>query len=180
MIITISGNAGTGKSTVAKLLAEKLKLQHFSIGDIMREVAKKRGISLNALSKIAEKDRKIDRELDRKQVELGKQEDDFVIDSRLGFHFIPNSIKIFLKGDLDVRAERILGDKRSEESVSDLKTAIQEIRNREESEAKRYEEYYNINYNKKVNYNLVIDTTRIPPEKVVKEITDYLRKKRLS
>jgi len=177
MIITISGKAGTGKSSVARLLAEKLKLEHFSIGDLMRDIARKRGISLNSLSRIAEKDKTIDRELDKKQVELGKKEDDFVIDSRLGFHFIPNSIKVFLDADFPVRAKRILRDRRSEEDIADMESAVEKIKDREESEAKRYQQYYNIDYHQKSNYSLVIDTTYISIEMVVKKIVEYLKKK---
>ena len=91
MIITISGIAGSGKSTVAKLLAKKLNYKHYSIGDFMREIAKQRKTTLLELSKEAEKDSSIDKELDQKQIELGKTQDNFVIDSRLGFHFIKNS-----------------------------------------------------------------------------------------
>jgi len=66
MIITISGKAGSGKSTVAKQLAKKLNLKHYSIGDIMRKLAKEKNISLNELSKLAEKDKTIDLTLDKK------------------------------------------------------------------------------------------------------------------
>ena len=49
MIIAISGKAGSGKSTIAELLAKKLKLKHYSIGNLMREMAKKKNISLRFL-----------------------------------------------------------------------------------------------------------------------------------
>ena len=62
----------------------------------MREIAAKRGITLLELSKLAETDRSIDKELDNYQIQLGKDEDNFIIDARLGWHFIPDSIKIFL------------------------------------------------------------------------------------
>ncbi len=73
MIITISGIAGSGKSTVAKLLAKRLGYRHYSIGDFMREMAKERKVSLLELSKEAEKGHSIDKELDEKQRELGKK-----------------------------------------------------------------------------------------------------------
>ncbi|MCH9028900.1 MAG: nucleoside monophosphate kinase, partial [Bacteroidetes bacterium] len=66
MIITISGKAGSGKSTVAKELARKLELKHYSIGDLMRQMAKEKNISLTELGKLAEKDDSIDKELDKK------------------------------------------------------------------------------------------------------------------
>ncbi len=60
MIITISGKAGSGKSTIAKQLAKKLGLKHYSTGDFMRQMAKDKGVSLLELSRIAEKDKSID------------------------------------------------------------------------------------------------------------------------
>ena len=96
MIITISGALGSGKSTVAKILVQKFNLKHYSTGDFMREIAVKRGITLLELSKLAETDKSIDEELDERQIKLGEEEDNFIIDARLGWHFIPNSIKIFL------------------------------------------------------------------------------------
>ncbi len=130
MIITISGIAGSGKSTVAKLLAKKLNYKHYSIGDFMRELAKERGTTLLELSKEAEKDKSIDKELDKKQTELGKTKDNFVIDSRLGFHFIRNSKKIFLEVQLNEAAKRILKEKRQHEQYKDIQESIEKIKTR--------------------------------------------------
>lgn len=44
MIITISGYPGSGKSTIADIIAKKLKLKRYSVGNFRRELAKKRGI----------------------------------------------------------------------------------------------------------------------------------------
>jgi len=172
MIITISGNAGSGKSTVAKLVAKKLKMKHFSTGDFMRQIAKEKGITLLELSKLAEKDKEIDKLLDRRQAEFGKKENNFVIDSRLGFHFIPKSIKIFLKASLDVRAQRILKDKRGYKDIEKLK---QNIVKREGSEARRYNEYYQIpDYSDSIYYHLVVDTDNLDINGVVDEIINFV------
>ena len=170
MIITISGIAGSGKSTVAKLLAKKLNYKHYSVGDFMREIAKERKLTLLELSKEAEEDPSIDKELDKKQIELGKKEDNFVIDSRLGFHFIPNSKKIFLEVQLNEAAKRILKEKRKHEQYKDINESIKKIKTRISSEDKRYNEYYKIDYHDKSNYDLVIDTTNAEPEEVVSKI----------
>lgn len=170
MIITISGRPGSGKSTVAKEAAKKLHLKHYSMGDFQREIAKKRGISMAELSRVEEKDRSIDEEVDRRQKELGKKEDNFVIDSRLGFHFIPNSIKIFLDVDFDVGAERIFSQKRREEKFATLEDAKKEIKRRVDSERKRYREYYGVDHYDMKNYDFVVDTTKRDVEGVVKEI----------
>jgi len=110
MIITISGKAGSGKSTVAKEVAKHLKLQHYSMGDLQRKYAKEKGITIEELGKLEAKDNKIDKEVDAYQTKLSEQEDDFIIDGWISFHFIPKSIKIFLNCDEDVGAKRIFSD----------------------------------------------------------------------
>ena len=89
MQITISGLPGSGKSTVAKKLVETIGYDYYSIGSLMREIAEEKGVSLHNLSLMAESDFSIDKELDEKQKKL-KNKDDFIVDSRLGFHFISN------------------------------------------------------------------------------------------
>ena len=176
MRITISGKAGSGKSTIAKLLSKKLKLQHYSIGDIMRNMAKEKKLSLLELNKIAEKDKSIDFELDNKLKELGSIEDNFVVDGRLTAFFIPNSdLKVFLEADENVRAQRILRDKRQQEKSKSLKEIISGIKKRETSEANRYKKYYAVNYLDKRLYNFVIDTTKLSPNQVVQQITKRLK-----
>ena len=175
MIITISGKAGSGKSTVAKLLSEKLKLKHYSIGDLMRAMAADKGINLLELNKIAESDNSIDFELDNKLKEMGKAKNNFVVDGRLTAFFIPQAdVKVFLETDDEVRAGRILRDKRQQEKSASLKETIENIRKREESEKKRYKKYYGIDYMDSKLYNFVIDTTKLNPNEVVRKIIGFV------
>ena len=44
MIITISGKAGSGKSTVGRIVAQELNYEHYSMGDLQRLYAKEKGI----------------------------------------------------------------------------------------------------------------------------------------
>lgn len=176
MIITISGTAGSGKSVIAREVARKLGYKHYSIGGFMREIAEEKDISLLELSKQAEKDKGIDEELDQRQIELGKKEDNFVIDSRLGFHFIPNSVKIFLDANIEVRAKRIVEDTIRNEHNVNIKTAIENIKKRENSEERRYSKYYNLNYLDKKHYDLVLDTTDLTVEKVVDKVVGFVNK----
>ena len=96
MIIAISGSPGSGKSTVGKLLASRLNFTHYSSGDLMRDMAEEQKVTLLELSKQAETDPTIDQEIDDRQIQLGINENDFVIDARLGYHFIKKSKKIYL------------------------------------------------------------------------------------
>lgn len=177
MIITISGKPGSGKSVVAREIAKRLNLKHYSMGDFQRDIADKRGISITELGRLEEKDRSIDEEVDRRQEELGKKEDNFVIDSRIGFHFIPGSLKIFLDVNFDAGAGRIFRQKRKEESSATLEGTKKEIRLRVESEKKRYREFYNIDHYDPMNYDLIIDTTSKRIEQVVDEIVKKVRER---
>lgn len=180
MRITISGKAGSGKSTVAKLLSEKLKLKHYSIGDLMRAMSIERRISLLKLNRLAEKDKSIDFELDSKLNELGKIKDNFVVDGRLTAFFIPNAeVRVFLETEDRVRAQRILKDRRQQEKNASLKETIINIRKREESEKKRYKRYYGVDYLDKKLYNCVIDTTNLSPNQVVDNIIKFVKSKSL-
>jgi len=176
MIITISGTPGSGKSSTAKLLAKKMGLKHYSTGDYMRKIADKKNVSLLEISKLAEKDTSIDLELDQWQISLRKDEDNFVIDSRLGFHFIKNSIKVFIDAELKKRAERILADKIRKEHNINLNGTIKKIRERQESEQKRYKKYYGLNANDKKNYDIFIDTTNLTVEETVDKLLDKIKR----
>lgn len=177
MIITISGKAGSGKSTIAKEIAKKLKLKRYSIGDLMRKIAKERNLSLNELSKLAEKDSSIDMELDKKNIEL-REEDNFIIDGRLTAYFSPYAeLKIFLDCSDKVRAGRILKDKREDEKSKNVNELIKKIKHREQSERKRYKKLYNVDYHDKKLYNLIIDTTNLSIEEVLEKIIKSINEK---
>ena len=51
-IITISGMLGSGKSTVAKLLAQKLGYEYYSTGNAQREIAKKKAMTKNTVMEV--------------------------------------------------------------------------------------------------------------------------------
>lgn len=187
-IITIAGKLGSGKSSTAKKVAEILSYKHYSTGDFFRAIAEKRGLSLVDLNKLAETDLSIDKEADDRNIEIGSMED-IVLDSRLGFHFIPESFKVFLELDPIVASQRILNDKknnlnRNNETSSAFDTAeniLSSISERMLLEKNRYKELYGINDNTSHdNFDLVIDTSKTPLEevskKVVEEYNNWLNK----
>jgi CMP/dCMP kinase len=177
MKITISGVAGSGKSTVAKMVAEKLGFKHYSAGDFMREIASDKDVSLLELSEIAEKDRSIDEDLDKRTKKLDSEEDNFVMDSRLAFHFIESSFKVFLDVDDNEAAKRVFTaiQKKSkgrevEKESTTLKSTLEGIKRRRGSEKLRYKKYYNLNPFDKNNYDIVIDTTNMTAAEVAEKI----------
>ena len=89
-IITISGRPGSGKSSTAAQLSKLLGYERFYSGAVVREIAKRRGLSLGQLNKIAEEDEAIDREIDE-EIKKYAHQDQYIVDARLGFHWIPDS-----------------------------------------------------------------------------------------
>lgn len=171
MKITVSGIVGSGKSTVSKMLAEKLGFEYFSVGGIMRQMAIERGVHLKELTEEAKCDGGvIDKELDDRQIEVGKTKDDFVMDSRLGFHFIPDSFKVFLYVDLNEGSKRIFSASRGEETYTDVNEAKDYLVKRISSEKQRYKQYYGLDFPTGCGFDLKIDTTNLTPYEVVENI----------
>ena len=173
MQITISGVPGSGKSTLARCLAERLKYKHYSVGQKMREIAKEKNISLLELNDLAKKDPSIDKGVDDWQKSLAK-EDKFVLDSRLGFHFIPQSIKIFLDCDEQMAAGRIY--ERHDKEDEDVMQVLEETRERLNKEVKRYEEKYGVNFIDKFNFDFIVDTTNLGPNEVCDMIEEFVKR----
>jgi len=153
MIITIGGSICSGKTTLARELAKKFNLRHISAGSIMREMAKKRGMSLLEFSRYAESNPEVDLEIDRRQKELASG--NCVVDGRLSAYFLDSDLKIWLDAPLNVRAERL--SERDKKSEEDAKRSIIE---REDSERKRYMEIYGINLRDISAYDLIINTAK--------------------
>lgn len=181
MIITISGKAGSGKSTIAKILAEKLELKHYSAGDFRRLKAKELGMTIEQYNKKGEKDFSTDKQADDWQTEIGKTQNNFIIDGRTSYHFIPNSVKIFFDVSPEKGAERIIKDSsnRPEEQFSSISEAMIEWENRNKSDSKRYKQYYNIDpyANLQKQYDLVLDTSNLTIEEVVKKVLEFVQNK---
>lgn len=175
MIISISGRPGSGKSTVAKVLARELGFFHASAGDFMREIAAERGVTILELSRRAERDVAIDHEIDARTARLGEQSDDFVIDARLAWYFLPDSIKVFLDVRPEVGASRIFGAGRAAEQENiDLASTIEAVARRTESEVDRYRRYYGVDYLDPRHFDLVVDTSDRDVGGVVDDILAFL------
>ncbi len=178
-IITISGMPGSGKSSTGNRLAELLEYKRFSSGDFMRAVAQSHGLSLEDLSLTAEKDRTIDEEIDARIREAGKG-DKLVIDSRLAYHWIPNSFKVYLKIDPHTAAVRIHDQIHSIGRVGQVTGTVDDIytnmTRRIASEKMRYAYYYDVDYTNETNFDLVVDTGKHSLEEVTNLIVDAYKK----
>lgn len=178
MIISISGMPGSGKSSVGGLVAKRLGYKFYSAGKVRRMIAERKGMTLEEYNKLGETDPLTDKEIDDFVMKLGQTEDDFVIDSKLAFHFIPKSLKFFLKCDLKVAAERIFNDQsRKEEKFRSVKETEESLKRRIESDKWRYQKYYRLDAFDKKNYDYVIDTTKMTMGPIIEKIVGVVVKK---
>ncbi len=176
-IITIAGRAGSGKSSTAKGVAAQLGYRHFSSGDLFRELGKERGIELLQANIKAEQNTEIDQLVDARLREIGQNASDVVIDSRMAWHWMPDSYKVFLDLDLKIAAERILksidptrlGTENIPNNVDEYARVLNE---RLSSESRRYKTLYNADPYDMNNYDMVIDTATKNLEQVIKQIVD--------
>jgi CMP/dCMP kinase len=178
-IITIGGDLGSGKSTVAKLLAAQLGTARYSTGDLQRRIAEGMGLTSLELNKLAETDPSIDRRIDSSTMDIAAQEPRVVFDSRLAWHFVPGAFKVYLTVDPVVGARRILNAGRGKvEEYESLDEAMARVTERRASEDKRFGEIYEVNMNRAANYDLIIDTSYIDAEAVKDNIVAYWRVRR--
>ena len=161
MLITVSGPAGSGKSTLAASLADALSYDHVSGGDIFRDLAEERDMTPLELNRAAEDDDQIDRDLDRRLRDIAAERDDLVLESRLAGWTAGDyaDVKLWLTAPLAVRADRIA--QRENKPFEQARTETEE---RSESEAQRYAEYYDIDFDDLSIYDLAINTARWDPQ----------------
>lgn len=176
-IITLAGRPGSGKSSTAVRLAKHYGFQHFSSGDLFRAIARERGIDVFQANVNAEKEETddIDALVDGRLQQIGETEDQLVIDSRTAWHWIPQSFKVFLDLDLEVAAERILGETntarlQSEQVHDDVEAYAVRLQERLDSESRRYLKLYDIDPYDMGHYDLVINTGEHSVEQVVEQI----------
>jgi len=184
MIISIGGIQGSGKSTLAQDLARKLGWPRYYMGGLRREKAKSLGMTLAEYNKLGENDPKTDLEIDEYQKKLGETEDNFIIEGRTSWHFIPNSLKIYLDTDPKMAAKRIFSDlldknnQRNEGNVpKNWEEVFQKNLERYESDKMRYKKYFNIDVYNPKNYDFYLDTTNLTEKQVFEIVYKYISEK---
>ncbi len=169
MKITISGPPGSGTTTVAKLLASKLGYKLISAGEIFRELAKRKNMSLSDLTKLAIKNPEFDFYVDEYQKKIGEQEDNIIIEGRLSGWFIKNAFKVWIFASDETRYKRIA--KREGKNIEEVR---KETREREKIEKERYKKFYGINIDDLSIYHLVINSEHFSAENIVNIIIKAL------
>ncbi|MCA9366414.1 cytidylate kinase family protein [Candidatus Kaiserbacteria bacterium] len=176
-IITLSGKPGSGKSSTSDKLAELLGYTRYSSGDLVRKVAKQHHLTLEEFNERAKTDHTLDDKVDEELRKL-RDEKDVVIDSRLGFYWIPESFKVYLELDIDLASARIFRDSAITQSRIDsgetgsMQEVVREVKERYENERERFRALYGVDPYNPQRFDLIIDTSRQNPQSVALTIFD--------
>ena len=172
--ITITGDLGSGKSSIAKALCKMLNFKYFSTGSIQRQIGKENGMNTLELNYFAEDNKDIDKYIDEQVIKLNDEPDSFILDSRMAWHFIRKSFKVFLTVNPIVAAQRVIADnqREGEPVIVDAYEKSLNLLERRAAEDKRFKAIYGVDCGDLTNYDLVIDTTFSSVEEVSKLIVE--------
>lgn len=171
IVITIDGESGAGKGTIADYIASKLGIYHFSASDVFHSIAEDRGISHVELAEQA--DKQVDLEVDRRTLERGL-ENNCVIDSRIASWVLGDysDLRIYVTADLEERAKRIA----AREDIS-YEKALENTEKRDEENSRRYNEYYGIDTEDLDIYDVIIDNTEMSISEQEEQLDKILKRK---
>ena len=155
--VTVSGLPGSGTSTLCSELRIRLEWEHLNTGDVFRQLAEQRGISLAEFGRQAETNAAIDTELDERVIRVARMANGIILEGRVAGwmamrHDLP-AYRVWVAAPQEVRAERV-----AEREGKVLEVATEEMIVREGSEASRYEALYKIDIADVSIYHLVIDS----------------------
>lgn len=149
---------------MAKLLKKALRIRYVYTGDIFRQMADEKEMTVTEFGDYVAEHPEIDRALDQKQAELA-QETDIIIEGRLAgyiaYRYNIAAYKIWLHAPPEIRASRVAG--RERKSVDMI---MKENDEREEGNRSRYMDIYGFDINHTSFYDINIDSSRYLPEDI--------------
>lgn len=169
--ITITGDLGSGKSAVSRIMEKRLGFEIYSTGKVQREIAQRYGMTTLELNQYAETHPEIDDEIDSVFKELNVRSEGLIVDSRMAWHFMPASYKVYLMVPVEVAADRIMNDpsRKSEEYVN-KEEAIAKLVARKASENQRFLDIYKVDCTNPGNFDLAVNTAKLTPQQVAETI----------
>jgi cytidylate kinase len=172
VVICISGMTGSGKSTVAKRLADKYELDYFSGGNALKTLAQEEGYgsdvkgwweSTGGLSFLQQRmeDPAFDKKIDEKMLELAKQ-GNIVLDSWTMPWLLNEGFKVWLEASPQVRAKRVV----NRDCIS-IEEALKALTEKDERTRQIYKNLYGFDLGHDLSpFNLVLATDELDPDDI--------------
>ena len=175
--ISLTGDLGSGKSTVCKIISEAIGAEVVSIGTIQRRMAKEKGMTTYEFNHYMETHPEIDDEFDTMLKSYDAVTDkNLLFDSRLAWNFVPSAFSVYLTTDLMVAAKRVCMAQRDNEGYADVEEAMSRLSERRASEILRYSTLYGLNIKDMFNYDIIVDSTTASPREVAEIIVSECKK----
>jgi len=180
IVICICGMAGSGKSTVAKKLAEKYGLKYYSGGDALKALAIEKGYkpvekgwweSPEGLSFLENRDKnpEFDKAVDKKLLEVAEQ-GNVILDSWTMPWLLKKGFKIWLEASPRKRAERVA----KRDGIS-IEKALEALKSKEEKTKAIYKKLYGFSLGEDFTpFHLILDTDNLTAEEVFQTLTAVL------
>jgi cytidylate kinase len=172
VVICIGGMAGSGKSTVARRLAQKYELEYLSGGNALRALAVEEGYKSQGAGwwesregmrflEEREKDHRFDKAVDKKLLEMARK-GNVVLDSWTMPWLLEGAFKMWLEASPEKRAKRIVG----RDGIS-FEEALSALKRKERQTKAIYKELYGFNLGEDLTpFNFVLDTNNLGGEEV--------------
>ena len=185
-IIRVSGNVGSGKTTLCEKLAIELKYGYHYTGQIFRDMANEADLTIEEFYQELKKDPELEKSIDLKQMQLMFSNDNIIVQGRMAPFLSPfnhisargnnsrNVINIFIKVSPEEGARRQLRRQDNKGKSLDDMVALSKIRM--ETEKQRLKELWGIeNCFDESKFDLVLDTTKLTVTETYDFVLGWIR-----
>ena len=174
--ITVSGHPGSGTSTLVKALMAHYSWTSLNGGDVFRQEAARREMSLGEFGELCKSDLNVDRELDKQLQQQMQDDSSQIVESRLAgwwaYRLEIPCVRLWLDVDETERAKRVVY--REGGSIED---ALEANKKRTSVDAERFMELYQILPEQREPYTTVLDATNLGSEEVLAAVISILEEK---
>ena len=174
--MTISGHPGSGTSTLVSLLREAKGWSSLNGGELFRQEAKRRKMSLSEFGQLCKEDLEVDRQLDALLKEEMMRTDDeapSIVESRLSgwwaYKLGLSTPRIWLEVDDIERAKRVQA-----REGGDLNSIIEANKQRSKVDEQRFDELYGLLPQQTEPYTHIINASDLNPQEVLALVLDIL------
>ena len=168
MIIAVSGLAGSGKNTFGTALAKKLGYR--IVCPTFKDLADSAGVSLLEFQKMAHDNPEIDKQFDT-HLKQEADEGNCIVTTWLGPWIVNADYRIWINAPSEVRAERL-----AKREGSSVKEALEHIQKRDADNRARYLKLYGIDILEHKGFDLILNSEKNTPQKMVELALNALKK----